>query len=589
MSTKKIVDNTLQVFKTIRLIAKINKKIFFGVLFLTILSGFTPVISVLLTQYLLNLIQTTSKPFIFVLYIFIFFSLFTLISDFLGNLKNYFSNKLQILLGYKLNYLLMEKCSNLSMEQLEDSETYDQITRLENDIGNKPFQSFQALTNTITGLTTFVSAIGILFTWKPWTVIIIVLVPLISTMYYLKIGKAEFMMRYLRGNKERESWYLSHLMTHDFAFKEIKINNLKGYFLKRYWALKDEFIGQENDINKRQVKISTIFSVIQEVANSFILLLAIYEAFQGFLLIGTVTAYIKAMGMIQSNTMVLSGSLYNLYNSNMYMELLEQFLKLPEERNDGDIKISDISSVRLENISYSYGEDEVLHNINLDLNKGEVIAVVGKNGSGKSTLMKVIAGLYTPKKGTIYINDHDFDQVDVLSYRDRLAVLFQDFLKLEMSLADNVALGLDDVQKDKNKINQILANLSVDFLKEKDEGKYKIDHLLGNWFEGGQDLSGGQWQKVALARVNYKNANLYLLDEPSSSLDSLSENEIFEEFFKLAADQIGLFITHKIGIAKKAEKIIVLDHGQIVGVGSHQELLDHCPIYNSLFEKEVAY
>lgn len=589
MSTKKIVDNTLQVFKTIRLIAKINKKIFFGVLLLTILSGFTPVISVLLTQYLLNLIQTTSKPFIFVLYIFIFFAVFTLISDFLGNLKNYFSNKLQILLGYKLNYLLMEKCSSLSMEQLEDSETYDQITRLENDIGNKPFQSFQALTSTITGLTTFVSAIGILFTWKPWTVIVIVLVPLISTMYYLKIGKAEFMMRYLRGNKERESWYLSHLMTHDFAFKEIKINNLKEYFLKRYWALKDEFIGQENDINKRQVKISTIFSVIQEVANSFILLLAIYEAFQGILLIGTVTAYIKAMGMIQSNTMVLSGSLYNLYNSNMYMELLEQFLKLPEERNDGEIKISDISSVKLENISYSYDEEEVLHNINLDLNKGEIIAVVGKNGSGKSTLMKVIAGLYTPKSGTIYINDHNFNQVDVLSYRARLAVLFQDFLKLEMSLADNVALGLDDVQKDKNKINQILANLSVDFLKEKDEGKYKIDHLLGNWFEGGQDLSGGQWQKVALARVNYKNANLYLLDEPSSSLDSLSENEIFEEFFKLAADQIGLFITHKIGIAKKAEKIIVLDHGQIVGVGSHQELLAHCPIYNSLFEKEVAY
>lgn len=588
MIKKKLVANTIQVFKTIKLIINIDKKNFISVLIITIISGFTPVISVLLSQYLLNLIQSADKPFTYILKIFLFFSLFSLLNDFMNNLKNYFSNKLQILLGYKLNYLLMEKCSNLTMEQLEDSEVYDQITRLENDVGNKPYQSFQALTTSITALTTFISSIGIIYTWKSWTIIFIILIPLISTVYYLKIGKAEFLMRYLRGNKERESWYLSHLMTHDFAFKEIKINNLKEFFLKKYWSLKDEFINQENEIIKRQIRISTIFNVIQEISNSVILLLAIYEAFQGILLIGTVTAYIKSMGMIQSNTLILTGSLYNLYNSNMYMELLEEFLDLPEEQNEGHYKISDISSIRLENVSYSYENNIVLKNINLEFNKGDIIAIVGKNGSGKSTLLKVIAGLYKPKKGNIYVDNMKLNQVNTNSYRDRLAVLFQDFLKLEMSLSNNIALGIEEEEKDKVKINRILNKLGADFLKADNNGSYRLEALLGNWFDGGQELSGGQWQKVALARINYKQASLYLLDEPSSSLDSLSEMKIFDEFFKLVSNRVGIYITHKISIAKKSKKIIVLDNGKIVGVGTHEFLLNNCDVYKSLYEKEIA-
>lgn len=579
----------MQIVRTIKLIYKIDKKSFGIVFILTIATGLTPVVSLLLSTTLLNSIQVLNNSFSFVLKIFIAYSLFTLISDFLGNVKNYFSNKLQILLNYKLNYLLMEKCSELSLEQLEDSETYDQITRLENDISSKPYQALQALSGAIAALTTFVSSVGILFTWKPWTIIIIVSIPLISALYYLRIGKAEFAMRYFRGNKERESWYLSYLMTHDFAFKEIKVNNLKNYFLKRYWKLKEEFIGQENNINKRQIKISSIFSVIQEIVNTSILLMAIYEAFQGLLLIGTVTAYIKAMGMIQSNTMALTNSLYILYNSNMYMKLLEEFFELPGEKLEGRQQISRIDSISINNVSYAYNNTVVLKNINLNLTKGNIVAIVGKNGSGKSTLMKIIAGLYTPKEGIIKVNSFSSKDIDKMTYRNRITVLFQDFLKLEMSLANNIALGVEDSEKDSNKINHILSNLSVDFLKNENNSEYKIDELLGNWFEGGQELSGGQWQKIALARVNYKDADLYLLDEPSSALDSLSETKIFDEFFKLSSEKIGLYITHKIGVAKKADKIIVLDEGEIVGVGTHNNLLKSCDVYKDLFEKEMFY
>ena len=159
-----------------------------------------------------------------------------------------------------------------------------------------------------------------------------------------------------------------------------------------------------------------------------------------------------------------------------------------------------------------------------------------------------------------------------------------------MSLADNIALGEKSDKQNRHKMNEILTKLEVDFLKESPLGHhYLLDKQLGNWFDDGQELSGGQWQKIALARTHYKECDVYLLDEPSAALDSTAEVKVFDEFFNRSENKIGVFITHKIGAAKSASKIIVLDNGSIVGTGTHERLLSSCPTYKELYEKEISY
>lgn len=250
------------------------------------------------------------------------------------------------------------------------------------------------------------------------------------------------------------------------------------------------------------------------------------------------------------------------------------------------LPIKKISKIELKNVYFDYPElKNVLQNISLTISSGDQIAIVGKNGSGKSTLFKILCGMYYPKRGEILINDKPIEKYSIEEYRERTSVLFQDFLKYEGSLKENVMLG--DIRRNSidDNVKDALIKANVDFLIEED--KYTLDRVLGNWFDNGSQLSGGQWQKIALARVYYKEADIYLLDEPSSALDAMAELKIFNSFFEVSKEKIAIYITHRVKIAKNATKIIVIDEGKIVGIGNHTELLKNCSVYNELYEQEI--
>lgn len=217
--------------------------------------------------------------------------------------------------------------------------------------------------------------------------------------------------------------------------------------------------------------------------------------------------------------------------------------------------------------------------------QGEKVALVGPNGSGKSTFLKILAGLYNIEEGEILINGRSLKDLDIRSYRSKMSVLFQDFVKYELSLRENIGFG--DIQNLNNdeKMVQMLHKLQTKFLQT-DNGSYNLDLQLGNWFEDGCQLSQGQWQKIALGRVYFRDASFYILDEPNAALDTVSEREVFEKFFELSKDKIGVFISHRLNAAKMADKIIVMDKGKIVGIGKHDELLRNCMTYQKLYKAE---
>ncbi|HFU3861967.1 TPA: ATP-binding cassette domain-containing protein, partial [Streptococcus suis] len=220
-----------------------------------------------------------------------------------------------------------------------------------------------------------------------------------------------------------------------------------------------------------------------------------------------------------------------------------------------------------------------LSEISLSFKCGELVAIVGKNGSGKSTLVKLLCGLYKPSQGEIVFNGISNKNLDLAFYQKHVSVLFQDFVKYELTLRENIALSNLEILNDTQAIKLALKKFSFEVDRD-------IDMQLGTWFQDGRQLSGGQWQKLALVRTFLKNASVYILDEPSSALDPVSEKEIFDKFIELSRDHVSIFISHNLKSAKKADKIIVMKDGKVDGVGNHETLLRTNEHYKKMYYSE---
>lgn len=575
---------------TIRLLCKINKKIFAFSVLLSIINGVFPIATLLLSQRIINEIQILKRPFSILLQFIIIYFAISGIGTVLQNINGYVLSKLNNILQYGINKIIIEKCSKLSLETLERTETYDTIARLEQDIATKPYQTLQAIMSIFSNGVSAVLASVIIISWNVWVEIILLIISISMFMGEIFIGNKEFIMKYKRSDKERESWYYSYLLTHDTAFKEIKSYGLKNHFINKYIELSNIFISQSNQIEKFKTILNISIALIQDVFSLVTMIMAIHAAYIGSIMIGTAMSFLNAINMVQGSTNALASGIYTIYNSNLYIRLLEEFLDNSEgeEELDSDTKLNleRICSLELSGVGYDYPEfKDVLRNVTLRLDIGEQIAIVGKNGSGKSTLFKIICGLYKTSRGEFFVNGQDINECNVESYRKRTSVLFQDFLKFEGSLEENIVIGDINNQSNTEEIYMALDKANVNFLKS--NGYYDLDKTLGNWFDNGSQLSGGQWQKIALARAYYRKADVILLDEPSSALDAMAEMKIFKSFFEISKDKIGIYITHRVKIAKNATKIVVIEGGEIVGIGNHEGLMQNCSVYRDMYCEEL--
>ncbi|WP_026891509.1 ABC transporter ATP-binding protein [Lacrimispora aerotolerans] len=575
---------------TIRLLCKINKKIFAFSVLLSIINGVFPIATLLLSQRIINEIQLLKRPFSILLQLIIIYFAISGIGTILQNINGYVLSKLNNILQYGINKIIIEKCSKLSLETLERTETYDTIARLEQDIATKPYQTLQAIMSIFSNGVSAVLASVIIISWNVWVEIILLIISISMFMGEIFIGNKEFIMKYKRSDKERESWYYSYLLTHDTAFKEIKSYGLKNHFINKYIELSNIFISQSNQIEKFKTILNISIALIQDVFSLVTMIMAIHAAYIGSIMIGTAMSFLNAINMVQGSTNAVASGIYTIYNSNLYIRLLEEFLDDSdgEEELDSDTKLNveRISSLELSGVGYDYPEfRDVLRNVTLRLDIGEQIAIVGKNGSGKSTLFKIICGLYKTSRGKFFVNGQDINECNVESYRKRTSVLFQDFLKFEGSLEENIVIGDINHQANREEIHIALDKANVNFLKS--NGYYDLAKTLGNWFDNGSQLSGGQWQKIALARAYYRKADVILLDEPSSALDAMAEMKIFKSFFEISKDKIGIYITHRVKIAKNATKIVVIEGGEIVGIGNHERLMQECAVYRDMYCEEL--
>ena len=583
VSLKDVIKAVNIIPKTIKLIKQVHKKSFYIIIFLSIISGICPIFTLFGSQHLLNMI--TTKDFNRVLFAFIFYICASLFSETVGSIMEYYQNKFQTLINYKLSYKIMNKCTKLSLKHFEDSEIYDKLQRVQNETSYKPYQVFLSILSLITSIVTLFSAVTIIINWKPWVLLILVLIPITFSVYFLKIGQREFNISWGRATDRRKSWYLSYLLTRDNTFKEIKSYGIGQYVLNKFDSINKKFVKQDIKLFKRRSIFTFIFEFVQQACTATILFIIIYSALIGEILIGNVVGFINALNLIQSNCKGILNTVYTLYENNLYISQLFEFLDLEEENiNDCNKKlksINDIETLDINNLTFKYPNysKSVLNNINLNIKKGERVAIVGANGSGKSTLVKLISKLYEVKENSILYNGISLNNYDETQLKNCIAILFQDFTKYELTVRENIGFGnIDNIDNDED-MKKALNKASAAFISN-------LDEQLGLWFQDGRQLSGGQWQKIAIARTFFRDASLYILDEPSSALDPIAEKEVIDMFLKMTEDKIGIFISHRLSTAMLADRIIVMNEGEIVGNGTHQELIKNNSLYKQMYELE---
>lgn len=547
-----------------------------------IIQGVLPAFFLKFFQIMLNAVQRRNISLQLLLVGIIIYVVLKIVNLIIMESYSYYSQKFRMNFSVHVDTILLSKAGKLKQSDFETENTYNVISRAQSQGGESLLIYLELFIGVFKSLISIVSIFLIVSTYRIWIVAVTLIVPVIQYWYSVKFGKMQYEASVARTGKERKAGYIEFLMMTGNAFKELKLNSLMEYFVQKYNGIRKQVVTQDCQIARKISVTNKILGVLDHSISGGIIAYLFVCAYKGILLIGDVATYINCIEDIKGQLVVTFTQISVIYKKTMFMELLFDYLELPEdERNQGTV-INKIEKIQLKNVSYKYAGTEkyVLKDINLLLERGKITGIIGGNGSGKSTLIKVILGFYPDYEGEIFINDIPFGKVDIVSYMKNVGCVFQDYIKYETDLEENISYG--DIEA-KNKIYRVQKAAEFAGLpKEKYIGD-AVNEVLGSWF-GTKQLSIGEWQRVAIARAFYKEGSMYVLDEPDASLDVIAESHILGKYKEVMSGKMGIFVTHEIKqVHLVADEIVVLKNGEIIQKGTHENLLKEEGIYKNMY------
>ncbi len=520
-----------------------------------------------------------------------------LTSNLLSTLSNTVQQLLQERVSNRVQFLVLEKSNTLDLAFFENPEFYD---KLRNATDQSTYQPVSMVSQTFGLVQTFVTLISMIFlllqlAW--WLAIIALLVPIPSFIASSRYGWRGYQLMRRQSPERRLMAYFNQVMTIDHYNKEIKLFDLGNYFIERFKTLANKFYEEKKSILVRRYAIGFFWTSITVAANSGIYLYVAYEAVTGHISLGGLTLYTQSAVQTGSNFQALLNGISNTYETNLYVNTLFEFLeyepKLVSPSNPRPITPNaDTQGLDIEfrNVSFTYPDKDketqaALRNVSFTVHAGESIALVGSNGAGKTTIVKLLTRLYDPDEGEILIGGHNIKEYDLKELRDHVGVIFQDYVTYFLSARENIGVGrIADVENQPLVVGAAQKSGADRVINRLAEG---YDTTLGRWFEKGAQLSGGEWQKVALARAFMRDAGILILDEPTSSLDAQAEYEVFARFRELTRGKTAIFISHRFSTVRLADRILVLENGHIIENGSHAELIELNKRYAELFNLQA--
>ncbi|MCT1403818.1 ABC transporter ATP-binding protein/permease [Paenibacillus sp. p3-SID867] len=556
------------------------------------MASFFPAMQIWLQKELINSISQISTSHIFfqkAIQFAIIIVVASVIVTIFTELAKIIYQKIKIKMQYKLKKKLLQKSGSLSLIQFEDSRIYDQLGIADEGLNKNVMDVINSLLLIVQQISSLIVVYGLLSSIS-WYIPLVLIAASIPGMIFLIISKnQQFKITLFTLPQGREAEYLARLITRREAAKEIRIFNLSGYLIDQWsriiLAINPLFIRQAIKESRNRVLGATIL----QASMLLISLVLIFSMDRGHLTIGDYVALIAAVATVQGIFGIISMHVGLIYEMSMYVNKLFDFFDINIDDNisaENESVKDDMNfdKIQVDNITFRFPdrEEKILDKVSLTINKGETIAIVGKNGAGKSTLVNCILGLYKTEGGQIFYGDTPLSEIPLLKLHQMITVVFQDFVKYQMTFKQNIALGNIEHLDNESNIISISEQVGISGLVNSLENG--INTRIGKEF-GGTELSGGQWQKLAIARAMARSAEILILDEPTASLDPLSELEVFDHFRDLSKGKTTLIIAHRLGPVRHADRILVMDNGQIIESGTHDELIDvngeYAKMYNS--------
>lgn len=590
-SFKKISKALNHFSRILKILSSAGKTHLIVIVIFAIIFGFIPSISILVMQEIVNTLQITNQGIEHLLILIGIYIAIDFLGGIAGLISGYVESTLQMKASITLNMSVLEKVKELSLKDFEDSETYDLIQRASGVGIGQLFSFFKSFILVFQSLITLVSFSLILISWRWWLLPVIFTMPLISTIVAAFFGKKQFLIQKERTGVERKRWYFQYLLTNDIAFKEIKVFNIGDYFRNKYKQFSLQFLKQDRKLLNQRTGAQSILLVFDQVITTILFVYVIMRTFLGEILLGYMFTYTRSISNIKSSSQGFLSQLNSIYQNVLHISLYFDFIdmkaevenKIEAKNYDRLSKPLEMPFIEIKNLSFKYKsqDNNALSNINLKIEKGNLVAFVGLNGSGKTTLIKILSTLYDDYQGDIFFGKTNLRDIDAKDARKEIGILFQDFVRYELSVKENVALGQIEKLNDNSTILQALSKTGM-------RNKINdLDEQLGFWFDDGIQMSGGEWLRIALSRAFIRDASLYLLDEPNAALDVVSERKVFSSFKELCKGKIGIIVSHRISSIKDiVDNIVVFDNGAIQAIGRHEELLVNSEVYRELYNSE---
>ena len=498
-------------------------------------------------------------------------------------------------LGIDVNVAILEKALQLDLRHFEDAEFYDKLTRARREASSRPLSLIQGNFQLLRNALTLAGYIALLVGFSGWMVLALLAATVPAFVAEARFSGAAFRLRNWRSPDARRLNYLEYVMANDEHAKEVKLFGLGPLLLERYRGLSERFYAEDKALATRRTVWAYLLSLVSTLVFYGCYALIVVATARGGLSLGSMTLYLAAFRQGQLSFQSILTAVGGMYEDTLYMSNLFEFLEIPVGRERAapataaPVAVLAEEGIRFEGVGFRYPDSEkwALRGVDLFLPKGQSLALVGENGAGKTTFIKLLAGLYRPTEGRVLLDGRDLKDWGDEELRRRIGVIFQDFNQYQLLVRENVAFGsvehLGDELRVKRAVDQGGARELVSGLAD------GLETQLGRWFKGGAELSGGQWQKVALARAFMREeADILILDEPTAALDAEAEHAVFERFRQLTAGRTAILISHRFPTVRMADRILVLDGGRVIEDGTHAALLAAGARYATLFKLQAS-
>jgi ATP-binding cassette subfamily B protein len=493
-------------------------------------------------------------------------------------------------LAQRVNVMILEKALTLELAQFEDAEFYDKLTRARREASSRPLSLVMRTFGLGQNAVALLGFGTLLVQFSPWAVAVLLLAGLPAFVTETKFSGDAFRLFKWRSPETRMQLYLETVLAREDYAKEVKLYGLGERLLARYREIFARLYREDRALTLRRdtwgfalglVGTATLYGAYAWIA---------VAAVAGAITLGEMTMCLLLFRQGQSAVSASLSAIGGMYEDNLYLSTLYDYLETPviAPRGAATRGPDPADGVRFEQVCFSYpgAPRPALEDVTLHLPPGSSLALVGENGSGKTTLIKLLTRLYEPTSGRITLDGLDLRAWDRTALRQRVGVIFQDFVRYQMLVGENIGAGDESYFDDEARWREAAAKGRAAPFIEELPGGYRTQ--LGKWFSDGRELSGGQWQKIALSRAFMRSrADILVLDEPTAAMDARAEAEIFEHFRQLARERITILISHRFSTVRMADQIAVLDGGRIAELGSHAELMRADGVYARLFSLQA--